>query len=122
MLTSLPMTTKKKCECGKERIGKALHCPGCAKEIHRKQIAANNKKLNKERREKSTFLESRTVKGFCKCCEKLGRNPNHKVSVKVQKHVVIKQPFYKFCKLCTTLAERDYTDTYSLSGLGRERD
>jgi hypothetical protein len=111
------MTTKKKCECGKERIGKALRCPGCAKEIHRKQVAANNKKLNKERREKSTFLEKRKVAAKCpKCCKP------HKVWVTIQKHLILTKPIKKACPECEFWFTRsDYGETYSLSGLGRER-
>jgi hypothetical protein len=111
------------CElCGNKRGNGKKFCKACSAKRDYYRTTISNKKRNKEHWEKSTFLESRKINAFCKSCEHMGRNPHHKVTVKVQHHVVIKQPYYKFCKLCTVLAERDYTETYSLSGLGRERD
>ena len=108
----------KKCICGSPKFGKARYCPACVKEIHRKQIAANNKKRNKEHNEKSTLLETRTVKAKCPKCERL-----HKVKVKVMKHVVITRPIKKACPECEFyFTKSDYTETYSLSGLGRNRE
>ena len=112
MLTSLPMSNRKSqvCpECGKPRKYRCTYCAKCAASRKSGRIKASNKLRAKNHNEKSTFLESRSVKAFCPKCEEMGRNPYHKIKVKVQKHVVLPKKYRKFCKFCNQIAERDYT-------------
>jgi hypothetical protein len=71
-------------------------------------------RIAKDRHEKSTFLEERTIKAFCPMCESSGRNPYFKHKVKVQHHVVLPKKYRKFCKSCEYFANRDYEETYQV--------
>jgi hypothetical protein len=105
-------------DCGGKRGNGKKFCKSCSAKRDYYRTTISNKKRTKEHHEKSTFLESRTVKAKCPKCERL-----HKVKVKVMKHVVITRPIKKACpEREFWFTKSDYGETYSLSGLGRSRD